>query len=1123
VTTPQQTPTVLPELTSSFHQALELHQAGRLEEASEVYLRILKAYPNHFDSLHLLGVIYSQQGNHAEAVRQIDASLKVNPKVHFAYSNLGNSLRGLKRFDEALANYDKALALKPDNAEAFNNRGNALLELKRFVEALASYDKAVALKTDYAEAFNNRSHALLCLKQAKDALGSSDKALELNPNFAEAFNNRGNALLQLARLGEALASYDKALALKPDYAEAFNNRGNALRELKQLDQALVNYERALTLKPDYAEARLNEALVRLLIGDLEGGWPEYECRWKSESLAFFSQPLWLGADPIDGKTILLHSEQGFGDTIQFCRYVPLVAARGAHVILAVQPPLQELMTTLAGAIRVTSKADPIPDFDVQCPLLSLPLAFGTRLETIPAEVPYLHAPAQSLKNWQQRLALKAGPKIGLAWSGSLIHKNDQNRSMSLQSLLPLLDIEATFVSLQKDVRSNDFAVLKERADILDFGDELKDFSDTAGLISQLDLVISVDTSVAHLAGALGKPVWILLPFVPDWRWLLDRDDSPWYPNARLFRQNDIHDWDGVIRRIDAALRVFVGNQKQELRQLDKQKQPDLSQILQQAASYHQKGNLVEAERLYLKILTTAPDHFDAQHLLAGLCYQKGRFNEALELIGAALRTNPNVSPVISNYGTMLSELNRLDEAIEAFDSALKIDPENAETHYCRATILNKLKRHKEALEGFDHALTFRPHYAEALYNRGNALKELGRYDDALESYDRALAVRPDYAKAFFNRGVTLRELKLLDEALVSFDKALTLKPDYPEAFNNKGAVLQDLRRIDDALASYDGALDVRPNYAEAHWNRALARLLNGDLDGGWPEYEWRWKSESLAFSAPNFSQPLWLGADPIDGKTILLHSEQGFGDTIQFCRYVPLVAARGARVILAVQPSLQELMTTLAGALRITSKADPIPDFDLECPLLSLPLAFGTRLETIPAEVPYLHAPAQSLKNWQQRLAPKARPRIGLAWSGSLIHKNDQNRSMSLQSLLPLLDIEATFVSLQKDVRSNDLAMLKERADILDFGDELKDFSDTAGLISQLDLVISVDTSVAHLAGALGKPVWILLPFVPDWRWLLDRDDSPWYPNARLFRQDDSHSWDNVVERVHEALLKKQS
>jgi tetratricopeptide (TPR) repeat protein len=379
-------------------------------------------------------------------------------------------------------------------------------------------------------------------------------------------------------------------------------------------------------------------------------------------------------------------------------------------------------------------------------------------------------------------------------------------------------------------------------------------------------------------------------------------------------------------------------------------------------------------------------------------------------------------------------------------------------------------------------------------------------------------VRPDYAEALNNRGNTLRELQRFEEALASYDRALKVQPDFAEALCSRGATLHELKRFDEALASYDRALKVRPDYTETHFNEAICRLLTGDFDRGWEKNEWRWATEEHKKKKWNFAQPQWTGQGEIAGKTILLHSEQGFGDTIQFCRYVPRVASRGGRVILGVPSTLRELMSTLPGVAQIVSKGDPLPDFDIHCPLLSLPLAFGTRLETIPSATPYLRASAPVVMDWKVRLDQRNRPMIGLAWSGHPMHKNDHNRSISLRSLLPVLDIEATFVSLQKEVRVADTELLKERADILHFGDALGDFSDTAALISNLDLVISVDTSIAHLAGALAKPVWVLLPFVPDWRWLLDREDSPWYPTARLFRQDETRQWDNVIARVHATL-----
>ena len=515
------------ELAQALTRAISAYTAGKLVDAEQLCQQIISSKSDHVDALHVLAVVQAALG----------------------------------KSDLALASYDRALALRPDFADALSNRGNTLLALNRFDEALESYDRALVLRPDFAEALSSKGSALEKANRLDEALASYDRALALRPDFTNALYNRGNVLKALKRYGEALASYDHAIALQPGYADAHNNRGQVLKELMRYDEALASYDRALVLQPQNIMVHCNAASLRLLTGDFSRGWADYEWRWMKKSVVLANrilpQPLWLGGETIAGKTILLHSEQGLGDTIQFCRYVPLVAARGAQVIFEVQKPLHALMSDLAGATQVISKGSPLSAFDIHCPLLSLPLAFGTRLETIPSAKAYLSAPARQSMNWQTRLGAKRHPRIGLAWSGNAGHERDRERSIGLRDLLPLLDAEATFVSLQKEVRAEDTVVLKERGDILHVADELKDFSDTAALISQLDLVISVDTSVAHLAGALGKPVWILVTYVPDWRWLLNRDDSPWYPTARLFRQPDIDDWESVIARVHESVRSFI--------------------------------------------------------------------------------------------------------------------------------------------------------------------------------------------------------------------------------------------------------------------------------------------------------------------------------------------------------------------------------------------------------------------------------------------------------------------------------------------------------------------------------------------------------------------------------------
>jgi len=462
----------------------------------------------------------------------------------------------------------------------------------------------------------------------------------------------------------------------------------------------------------------------------------------------------------------------------------------------------------------------------------------------------------------------------------------------------------------------------------------------------------------------------------------------------------------------------------------------------------------------------------------------------------------------------LAETERLARAI------VGIEPDYCDALHLIAVIDARRRRLDEALAGYDRVLALRPDHADAVNNRGLVLHQLRRFEEALASYDSALLLRPNYLHAFYNRGVTLHELRRFAEALASYDRAIAVRPGYAEALSNRGNTLQELQRFDEALASYESALAVRQDYAEAHFNKSLLQLRKGDFDGGWRDYEWRWKNQNLKLTKRDFAQPLWLGEAAVAGKTILLHSEQGFGDTIQFCRYAPLVAARGARVLLEVPAPLKDLMASLTGGAELISANDRLPHFDLHCPLHSLPLALGTRIETIPAHVPYLAAPPQSLRRWSAALSSEHRLQVGLAWSGAPTHRDDAKRSIKLVSLLPLLDVDADFVSLQRDVRADDAAVLQDCSDLLLFDDELKTFADTAAVIANLDLVISVDTSVAHLGGALAKPVWVLLPVVPDFRWLLDRDDSPWYPTARLFRQYAAGDWSGAIDRVVSELEK---
>jgi tetratricopeptide (TPR) repeat protein len=535
---------------AALQEALALHRQGQLAAAEKAYARVLKSFPDQFDALHLLGLLKLQAGKAGEAQRMITSALKIAPNSPDAHANLGLVLGALKRPVDALASFDRALALDANHFEALANRGNVLLDLGRNDEALAALDTVLARDPRHLPSRVNRANALVALGRPEEAIGEYDAALALNPNDTKALFNRANALFRAGRYAESLAGFDRLLALGSQLPEGLSSRGLALQALGRHQDALADYAKAIALAKDYVDAHFNEALALLTVGDYARGFTEYEWRWKRAGLARRShgKPLWLGEYPLGRKTILLHAEQGLGDTIQFARYAPLLAQGGATVVLEVQAELKALLSDLAG-VRVFARGETLPPFDVHCPLGSLPLAFKTTLATVPAGIPYLRASEERVAKWRPRLAALPGRRVALAWAGNPNHINDRNRSIALARLQPLLSAPGvSIVGIQRDVPETDRATL---AALTHLGEELADFQDTAAVIALCDLVVTVDTSVAHLAGAMGRPLWVLLPFWPDWRWTLDAERSPWYPDARLYRQGADCDWNPVVAHLAA--------------------------------------------------------------------------------------------------------------------------------------------------------------------------------------------------------------------------------------------------------------------------------------------------------------------------------------------------------------------------------------------------------------------------------------------------------------------------------------------------------------------------------------------------------------------------------------------
>jgi tetratricopeptide (TPR) repeat protein len=615
----------LPAVQRLLANAIREHQAGRLEEAKQLYLQVLAIDVRHAKSLYGLGLIAHQIGNfnaaanmmrrailispdddayHAslgavlqdqgkadEGILEYRQALQINPKIEEAHFNLAKILLDQKKFDEARPHFEQALALKPDSAEtlnnmgmllaregkpeearasyqralalnpdsfeALNNLGNLFCSGGRLDDARACYERAIALQPDLAEPHNNLGVVFRDLRRFDEARECHERALALKPDYADAHNNLGIVLRDQGKMDESVACHERALALTPDNSEAYNNLGNTRRSQGKLGDSLRSYAQALTLNPDNVEAKWNRSLVELLSGDFTAGWRDYEIRTrrKKNATRTFPQPIWRG-ESLNGARILLHAEQGLGDTLQFLRYVPMVQAAGGTVILDVPRSLLRLAAELPDIETFVVTGEPAPPFEWHSPLMSLPLALGTSIDSIPAQVPYLSVPAEAKRKAERLEWPDQGLRVGLVWSGNPLFPEDRLRSIPLSGFEPSLRLGgAHFFSLQMGPAASQLAEVD--AGVIDLQGAIGDMADTAALIAKLDMVITVDTAVAHLSGALGKRTWVLLPFAPDWRWLIGRDDSPWYPTMRLFRQPNFGDWRSVLERVRGELAGLV--------------------------------------------------------------------------------------------------------------------------------------------------------------------------------------------------------------------------------------------------------------------------------------------------------------------------------------------------------------------------------------------------------------------------------------------------------------------------------------------------------------------------------------------------------------------------------------
>ncbi len=536
-------------------------------------------------------------------------------------------------------------------------------------------------------------------------------------------------------------------------------------------------------------------------------------------------------------------------------------------------------------------------------------------------------------------------------------------------------------------------------------------------------------------------------------------------------------------------------------------------------AYQEKNHKEQALQCYQQAIRIKPDYVSAFYNQGNLLNALGRQQESLSSYAEAIRLQPNYLEALREYASLLRDMGNAEQALEIFAQAILVNHHNADVHFQKAITLKKLGRVYQAIESYLTTIQVDPKYISAHFNLGNLYLDLGENLSAFNCYSKALELKPDNPEAYLNRGNVLKSLRRMQEALNDYSAAININPNYADAYSNRGNLHKDNGRVEPALRDYEKALELRPNYAEVQWNKALLLIVKGDYLPGWELYEWRLRMSSYQVNCQKFPQPEWRDLSEITGKTVLVYAEQGYGDAIQFCRYLIEVKNHCQHLIAQVNVALIPLLNTLAKDIQFIAKGETLPQFDMYCPLMSLPFIYKTTLDTIPAAIPYLYADQARVNQWRNTLPSQNSLRVGLVWTGSAKHENDINRSIPLNQLLPLMQLQVEWHSLQKEYRIKDQAALKQCPQLQHHQKDLNDFADTAALIECMDLVITVDTSVAHLAGAMGKPVWVLLPFAPDYRWLLEREDSPWYPSARLFRQKAYGDWQSVVTDVAGQLM----
>ncbi len=1017
---------------------------------------------------------------------------------------MGTLLTMSGQAEAALAFFGTSLALNPLQPTAHTDLGNALSKLGRPKSAVESFDRALALEPDYLPALNNRSGQRLEIKDAAGALDDADRVIARNPKLTPPYRHRSRALLMLGRLDEALTAIDAAMALEDDNADNFSIRAAALTALGRFEDAAQALDAAVALQPANPNYRQSRAYARLRLKQFRDGWADHEHRWQADAFRLHSRgpaPLDLidrldtGAALADlvGKRVLLVGEQGVGDQIMFASMIPDLMRDAASVACLTSSRMQSLFeTSFPGVVSLESLVGVhIDEGDKVVPMGSLGALYRNTLDDFPG-APYLHARDTVVAAWRERLGDRTAPlRVGISWRGGGDITGGAARSLSLDALRPLLERQdCEFVSLQyggvaQEVEA--FNATLPRPIRVFPREDIENFEALAGLVQALDLIVSVQTSLIHLSGAVGAPCLVMIPFIPEWRYGAAGASMPWYGSVELFRQSDRGDWRPVIAAIGAAL---------DRRREAVEPPVDIAERREAARGMARAGRMDDAIAHLQATQRELMADAGAAALLGGLLARRDRLQDALVYLQRASALAPSIASHHADLGRLLARLGRGADAIDALSAALAIAPDDDMARLLRA--------------------------AEAV--------ALGRAQDALADLDILLAASPApplRARIQQYRSRALGRLERFDESLDSIDAALVIEPDDPRNLYLRGRALIRLMRADEAQEALERTVALDPSGDAPRYLLSLFQLHHGDWARGWENYERRWKvswflEQSSAMVPRSLAARLDLDnrAEDFDGKAVLLIVEQGVGDQIMFASVLPDLLARAASVTCVCEPRLTGL---LQASFPTVTFIPPLPtlrlsDFDKVTPLASLPHAFRRAPGDWPGQ-PYLTPSPAVAEAWRVRLGPKvARLRVGVSWRGGTDQTAAASRSLSLEALRPLFErADCEFVNLQYGDVADELAAFNatlERPITVFPKAEIDDFEQLAGLVSALDLVVSVQTTIIHLCGALGAPCLVMIPFVAEWRYGTDGETMPWYGSVRLVRQTSPGDWAAVVAKI---------